>query len=153
LNKYNIIQHKFTEREGTKPIEEYGGLSQRDFLLENFEKGHIQALVAIKCLDEGVDIPPAKIAIMMANSGNPREFIQRRGRILRKYPGKKHSIIHDIIIKPQFDKIDDSFVTQIEKKIFRKELLRYKEFAELAKNSIYCLKLIDTIEEEYGIYW
>jgi len=153
LNKLNIIQHKFTQKEGTKSKEEYEGLSERDFLLKNFQQGHIQALVAIKCLDEGVDIPQAKNAIMMANSGNPREFIQRRGRILRKYPGKKHSIIYDIIVKPQFNSIEDHFITQIEKRIFKKEIIRYKEFAELAKNSIDCLKIIDSLEEEYGIYW
>lgn len=153
LIKYNIVQHKFTEKEGTKPKREYSGLSQRDFLLNNFTDGHIQCLVAIKCLDEGVNIPQARVAIMMANSGNPREFIQRRGRILRKYPGKKVAIIHDIIVMPNFDKIDDFYIAQMEKKILRKELLRYKEFAELAKNSIYCLKLIELLEEKYGIYW
>lgn len=153
LNNKNIIQHKFTEKEGIRPQNKLNGLSQRDFLLKNFQQGHIEALIAMKCLDEGVNIPQAKIAIMMANSGNPREFIQRRGRILRKYPGKKYSIIHDIIIKPQFDKIDDYYITKMEKKIFKNEILRYKEFAELAKNSIECIKIIDSLEEEYGIYW
>jgi len=89
LNKNKIIQHKFTQVEDTKSETKYKGKSERDYLLNKFTDNTINALVAIKCLDEGVDLPQAKIGILMSNSGNPREFIQRRGRLLRKYPGKK----------------------------------------------------------------
>jgi superfamily II DNA or RNA helicase len=106
-------------------------------------------LVAIKCLDEGVDIPPAKFAIMLSNSGNPREYIQRRGRILRKYPNKKYAIINDIIVKPSFKTIKDSYLADIERKIFKKEIQRFKEFANLSRNSVDCMKKLAEYEEEF----
>ena len=64
------------------------GLNQRESSLEKFALGNLDALVAIKCLDEGVDIPACRTAFITASSNDPREFIQRRGRILRKYDGK-----------------------------------------------------------------
>jgi len=57
-------------------------------------------LVAIKCLDEGVDIPLVSHAVILASSRNPREFIQRRGRVLRKAPGKTGAVIHDLLVQP-----------------------------------------------------
>jgi len=58
-------------------------------------------IVSIRCLDEGVDIPSTTHALILASSKNPREFIQRRGRVLRKYPGKSIAEIHDVIVVPQ----------------------------------------------------
>jgi ERCC4-related helicase len=77
INRRRIIAHRFTMEEGTTPTQEYDGLSERDFLLREFGEGKYQALVAMKCLDEGVDVPPARTAILMASSGNQREYIQR----------------------------------------------------------------------------
>jgi superfamily II DNA or RNA helicase len=57
-------------------------------------------VVAIKCLDEGVDIPSASHAMILASSRNPREFIQRRGRVLRKSPGKTFAYLHDVLVLP-----------------------------------------------------
>ena len=75
LNEMGIRQHKFTYREDN---------DERQGLLTNFDKGEIDALVAMRCLDEGVDVPSTKQAILMSNTGNPMQFIQRRGRVLRK---------------------------------------------------------------------
>lgn len=75
-------------------------LPDREKLLEQFANGDIQALVAIKCLDEGVDVPSTRIAFVLASSTNPREFVQRRGRILRLAKGKSEAIIHDYIVVP-----------------------------------------------------
>lgn len=57
-------------------------------------------LVAIKCLDEGVDIPTVSHAVILASSRNPREFIQRRGRVLRRAPGKRIAVVHDLLVEP-----------------------------------------------------
>lgn len=149
LLENNIKQHKFTEDEGTRPKTMYGEISERDYLLRQFSKGTLQVLVAIKCLDEGVDIPPATFAIMMSNSGNPREHVQRTGRILRKYPGKKISIIYDIIVIPSSGGLSNSLCSELEKKIFLKELKRYKEFSSNARNAVECLVKIEQLEENF----
>jgi len=57
-------------------------------------------LLSIKCLDEGVDIPSVTHALILASSKNPREFIQRRGRVLRLAPGKMFAFIHDAVVVP-----------------------------------------------------
>jgi len=151
LNEKGIIQHRFTQNEGLRPEKKYGGISERQFLLQKFAEGNYQALVSMKCLDEGVDIPPARTAIMMENSGNPREYIQRRGRILRTSPEKKKATIFDIIVVPTFYLTADVESVELEKKIMAKELKRYKEFAHTASNTVECLKKIEWIEDKYGI--
>jgi superfamily II DNA or RNA helicase len=146
LNENNIIQHKFTMEEDNKPSEKFGELSERQFLLKQFGQGKYQVLVAMNCLDEGVDVPPARIAIILASSGNPRQYIQRRGRVLRHYPGKEKAVIYDFIIKPS-DKLklsDD--LALIEKKIFAKEISRFEEFSDVADNSLECLNKVYELE-------
>lgn len=152
LNQNDIIHHKFTAKEGTKPDTRYGGVSERTFLLNKFADGIYDSLVAMKCLDEGVDVPPAKTAIIMASSGNPREYIQRAGRILRRYPGKNKAVIYDIVVIPPISNLIDNEFAETEKKIVKKELTRYKEFAYNAINKIECLQAIDKIEERYSIF-
>ncbi len=151
LNKRNVIQHKFTQKEGTKPEKRYGWLSERDFLIERFAEGFYHTLVSMRCLDEGVDVPPARIGIMLANSGNPREYIQRRGRLLRRFPGKENAVIHDIIVEPPLLSDSSPKIESIEKKIFLKELIRYREFASSAKNAEECLSKISEFESKYGL--
>ncbi|MDR2700038.1 MAG: DEAD/DEAH box helicase family protein [Nitrososphaerota archaeon] len=150
LNNRNVIQHKFTQQEGTKPETKFKGLSERDSLIKRFSEEVYQVLVSIKCLDEGVDVPPARIAIILDNSGNPKEYIQRRGRVLRRYPGKEIATIYDIIVEPKLNKATTSELRDIEKKIALKELQRYKEFAESANNADECLKLLNTLEKTYS---
>lgn len=86
-----LLVNRFTAEEDTR---------ERQQLLADFASGELQALVAMKCMDEGVDVPSTRTAFILASSSNPREFIQRRGRVLRKYPGKEFSIIHDLIAVP-----------------------------------------------------
>ena len=131
--------HKFTMHEGTKKDPDLGGIPQRDFLLKEFSKGNYRALVAMKCLDEGVDVPAAKTAIIMSSTSNPREYIQRRGRVLRRSPNKKKAIIYDLIIMPKFNNNS----SEIEGKIRKKEMQRYKEFARTAINSADCLEKLE----------
>lgn len=151
LNKRNIIQHKFTEREGTRPEDRFGGLSERDFLIKQFSEGTYRVLVSMKCLDEGVDVPPARLAIMLDNSGNPREYIQRRGRVLRKFPGKRNAVIYDIIIEPVLRPTISQELGDLERKIIAKELERYRDFASSAQNSGECLQMMENVESIYGL--
>ena len=74
LNTKNVIQHKFTEMEGTRAEDRFGGKSEREYLIEQFSLGVFHALVSMKCLDEGVDVPPARVAIILDNSGNPENM-------------------------------------------------------------------------------
>jgi superfamily II DNA or RNA helicase len=103
VNEYKFTYRTFTGEEGTSPKKEFNGLSERDWILENFENQDIQILIAMKCLDEGVDIPSAKLGIIMASTTNPREFIQRRGRLLRRAKGKDITEIYDMIVAPIFE--------------------------------------------------
>lgn len=151
LNEMNIIQHKFTESEGTRPEERFKGKTERDVLIEQFSAGVFHALVSMKCLDEGVDVPPAKTAIMLDNSGNPREYIQRRGRVLRKYPGKEVAVIYDIIVEPKIRPSMPVELRELERKIISKELARYRDFADSASNSQECLAIMKNIEAMYGV--
>ncbi|NKE70128.1 DEAD/DEAH box helicase family protein [Candidatus Manganitrophus noduliformans] len=106
---------------------------ERQGLLSNFENGEIQGLVAMKCLDEGVDLPATKTAYILASSSNPREFIQRRGRILRLHPNKRRAVIHDLIAVPPISEGQTLF-KECERVLLRRELARFKEFASAADN-------------------
>ena len=118
--------HQFTYEESQ---------ADRERLLTDFEAGNLQVLVAIRCLDEGVDIPATQTAYMLASSSNPRQFIQRRGRILRQHPGKEYAVIHDFLVRPPDEVInatDDSFTA--ERNLVKKELRRASTFAQSARN-------------------
>jgi superfamily II DNA or RNA helicase len=109
---------------------------------------HFQALggivVSIRCLDEGVDIPAVDHALILASSKNPREFIQRRGRVLRRYPGKSLAWVHDVVVlpKPGEDAARDV--------ILAGELSRAVEFGEGALNPG-SVTQIRVIAHRYGI--
>ena len=120
-------------------------LENREQLRQQFERGDLQGLVAIRCLDEGIDIPAIQTAIILASTTNPRQFIQRRGRILRPYPGKKQATLFDmIVIPPQLDRD----VWEVEKKLLQKELARFTEFAELATNAEEAVTKLLTVTDE-----
>jgi len=140
LNKRGIIQSRFTGQESLKT---------RTNLLQSFSDGAHKMLVAMKCLDQGVDVPATRTAILLASSGNPKEFIQRRGRVLRRSPGKKKAVIYDIIVVPILHGKMDAEEMRLERKILKRELLRYNEFAELALNRVYALNQIGPIKRKY----
>ena len=146
INQRKIIAHRFTMDEGTTPEKKYDGLTERDFILRQFEDGKYQVLVAMKCLDEGVDVPQARTAIIMASSGNPREYIQRIGRIIRRSPGKNVSTIFDLIVIPRFDMVGK--LREFEWKIFVKELERYEEIAKIASNNVEALNIVYEIKNK-----
>jgi len=136
-----IHKHRFTMDEGTSAETRYGGISEREYILKKFADGEYRILVAMKCLDEGVDIPPARTAILLASSGNPREYIQRIGRVIRRYPGKEEAAIYDFIVQPDFANLPRELV-EIEKKILEKELKRSMEIAQIAINNTEAMKML-----------
>ena len=108
---------------------------RRMVLLNNFAAGNMQALVAIRCLDEGLDIPATRTAFLLASARGPRQYVQRRGRILRRAPGKDQAEVHDFLVAPPPQHQDPSspyYATT--RRLFGRELLRATEFAELALN-------------------
>lgn len=143
LEKGLIVQ-RFTAEEDTK---------DRRQRLEDFERGLLQGLVAMKCLDEGVDVPSTKTAYLLASSSNPREFIQRRGRILRQAPGKNFSVVHDLITVPPnaWSGTPSGVSFDAERGLIRKELQRFKEFAGPAKNKHQAIDVIWKIAKRYGL--
>lgn len=128
--RLKIRQHEFTSRQSR---------STRRELLDRFAIGDLQVLTAMKCLDEGVDVPPTRRAYFLASSGNPREFIQRRGRILRPSPGKLNAQIYDAIAVPPEQYLlatpgNPSWKTA--RAALRSQLARVEEFSRLATNRI-----------------
>lgn len=97
----------------------------RQIAIDSFRNGVINTLVAIRCLDEGVNIEEIQQAIILASSGNPREFVQRRGRLLRVSPGKNFADIYDMIVYVDDNKFYASNY---------KEISRFIEFNSIALN-------------------
>ncbi len=121
---------------------------ERSTIFREFEDGLVQALVAIGVLDEGLDIPSTDTAFILASTGNPKQFVQRRGRVLRKPPkGEKIASIHDFIALPDDSIGDDKFV----KKALERELRRFKEFAETAENSLEAIEVVWDIAKKYNL--
>jgi len=113
---------RFTSRESRR---------EREGILENFRLGIIDAMVAIRCLDEGIDVPACSTAYILASSRDPRQFVQRRGRILRRSPGKDNATIHDFIVVLPEGSEEDSFYA---KRLIKSELSRVAEFSSLSQN-------------------
>lgn len=148
LKKRNITAHKFTQAEGTEPSSKYNGVSEREFLIQQFAKGKYQVLVAIKCLDEGIDIPSAQTGIIMASSTNPREYVQRIGRIIRQAPGKSSAELFDMILHPDISGFRDEILAEFEKKVFRKEMVRVQDLCANALNNTKVLRRIYSVLED-----
>ncbi len=123
-------------------------IEEREELRRQFESGELQGLVAIRCLDEGVDIPAIQTAVILASSGNPRQFIQRRGRILRPHPKKERATLFDTIVMPPNL---DREALEIERNILKKELRRFIEFADLADNAGEARVQLLQLQKSYGL--
>lgn len=112
-----------------------------------------QAIVAIKCLDEGVNIPSIKTAFILASTTNPKEYIQRRGRVLRLAKNKPYAVIYDFVtlVKPLDEVNPYSADYNCERALAKRELARIKEFGEIALNSRDSDELINDIECVYEL--
>lgn len=120
-----------------------------------FSEGEtLQALVAIKCLDEGVNIPSIKTAFILASSTNPKEYIQRRGRVLRKFPGKNYAVIYDFVTLPfPYESVSSQSNAVIEstKGLVKRELIRMMDFADIAENPSVTFDLLYELKHGFNI--
>ncbi|QZE15897.1 DEAD/DEAH box helicase family protein [Halosquirtibacter laminarini] len=124
INK-NIIVHQFT-----------ADTKNRESTLKDFGEGKIDVLTSMKCLDEGVDVPRTELAFFCASTGNPKQFVQRRGRVLRTHKDKHIAIIHDLIVVPECtDHSDATFPMQ--QSLVKSELERVVNFSFLARNKFH----------------
>lgn len=127
---------------------------QRKYLIDKLTEDMIDGLVAIKCLDEGVDIPSIERAFILASSSNPKEFIQRRGRVLRqsKATGKRFAYIYDFIVIPDQDSANlDSTTLKMERNYLEKEFIRFQEFVELSENAHETEPKVMRLKEQYHL--
>ena len=143
--KLGMRTAQFTSRES---------MDVRSLRIEEFKAHEIQALVAIKCLDEGVNIPSVRTAFILASTTNPKEYIQRRGRVLRRYPGKDVAVIYDFITLPRaLEEVRNTDIKsmQHELALVKNELNRMMEFRNLARNFYISDHLIEDIRDAYHI--
>lgn len=138
-------------------------IEERRNIINAFKTERVQSLVAIKCLDEGMNVPAIKTAFILASSTNPKEYIQRRGRVLRKYPGKECAEIYDFITLPISIKAASSigYIDSYTQGLVKRELMRMKDFVNLSSNPSFSNNIIneimdafnmDIIQEEVSIY-
>ena len=144
-NELSMSIDRYTSRESA---------DERMEIKKRFQSGFLQALVAIKCLDEGVNIPGIKTAFILASSTNPREYIQRRGRVLRKAKGKLHAIIYDFVTLP-FDvenlQASDQYMVDDFKSLAINEINRLEEFGNLSLNPTETIELIEHIKTAFHL--
>ena len=116
-------------------------------LVEAFNKGHIDSMVAIRCLDEGINIPSIKGALILSSNDDYREFVQRRGRILRTYTdemsGEEKQIanIYDVIVLPSDHLHNFALI----------ELRRFFEYISLAENKQEYMETLEELCTRYGV--
>lgn len=137
LDKNGWKSSRFTARESAKV---------RSQILENFRYAYIDAVVAIRVLDEGFDMPECETAFLLASSRNERQFIQRRGRILRTAAGKKSAVIHDYVMLPGDGFRSAAFTTMV-----KQELVRAYEFARFANNKDRVFGVIEGICSDFDL--
>lgn len=123
--------------------------SNRDKILSDFANGDLEVLTSMKCLDEGVDVPRSELAIFCASTGNPRQFIQRRGRILRTHKDKKYAYIHDLVVVPEISSASETF--EMERSLLEGELIRVRDFALMSENAHISIQQLKDILEYYNL--
>jgi DNA phosphorothioation system restriction enzyme len=125
---------------------------EREEILRDLASGFLDGVVAIRCLDEGIDLPELRMGFLLASSTNPRQFIQRRGRLLRNAPGKNRATIYDFFVSPPDlgGKLDDSGFN-MERSFFQKELNRIVEFCRMAENGPEALHQLHPLRLKYNL--
>ena len=145
-NQLGMRISQFTSAEDAK---------ERELIKDNFAEGtHLQALIAIRCLDEGVNIPSIKTAFILASSTNPKEYIQRRGRVLRKAPGKTEATIYDFVTLPvPLEDVSnyDSALLESCRSLAKREIVRMDDFANIAENPFESDTLIQQIRKAFDV--
>ena len=144
-NELNMKVRHFTSSESAE---------EREIIKEKFAAADpYQAIVAIKCLDEGVNIPSIRTAFILASTTNPKEYIQRRGRVLRLAKNKPFAVIYDFVtlIRPLKETDEYSSDYKFERSLAKREAVRIKEFGEIALNSREAYSLLNDMEDILGI--
>lgn len=145
-DKYEMKITKFTAQESAE---------ERKTIIQKFSEGKdLQCIAAIKCLDEGVNIPSIKTAFILASSTNPKEYIQRRGRVLRKFEGKEFAEIYDFVTLPySLETIRNKTFEENNyyKSLATNETRRMTEFADLALNKYDSMPYINVLKESFDI--
>jgi superfamily II DNA or RNA helicase len=123
----------------------YGNDESVEERIDRFKKRELDFLVGQKIFDEGVSIPEVRNAIMMYSFDRVRQFVQRRGRVLRtsKNTGKKYAKIFDVIVLPQRSNLSE----MQQEEILRRETRRYEDFCKYAMNGNEAKKVIDNAIE------
>ena len=146
----NIYTHAVTEVDDHVTVRKFvSGQKDRDEILYDFAEGKLQVLTSMKCLDEGVDVPRSELAIFCSSTGNPRQFIQRRGRVLRTHPDKKMAELHDLVVLPEVNPSSDFY--RMEQSLVRGELQRVKNFANLSENPSYSEIELREVLDHYAL--
>lgn len=147
INSYTKVVHDLDESITVRKF--VSGQKNREKLLEDFASGRVQVLTSMKCLDEGIDVPRSEMAIFCSSTGNPRQFIQRRGRVLRQHKDKDMAIIHDLVVAPEVGFGTDSY--RMEQSLLRGELLRVSNFAQLSENPSFSEMELREVMDYYGL--
>lgn len=138
LHRRRWRNSRFTSRETLR--------ARRD-ILDRFRLGDLDALVAIRCLDEGIDVPTCQRAYFLASSRNPRQFVQRRGRILRRAPGKEQAEIFDLLVRIP----EGTLSSTTERTLLAEEFKRVSEFAREARNSGDVIETLLPLMQRYDL--
>lgn len=147
INTYTEIVRSITPLTTVKKF--VSGIKERKSVLEDFASGRLEVLTSMKCLDEGVDVPRSELAVFCASTGNPRQFIQRRGRILRNHPDKHMAEIHDLVVVPVINSADECYTMELS--LLRNELKRVRDFATLSENANFTYNELDEVLSYYSL--
>ena len=125
------------------------GQKEREDILNDFAIGKLHVLTSMKCLDEGVDVPRSEMAIFCASTGNPRQFIQRRGRVLRTHPQKEMAELHDLVVAPEINSYSSCY--NMERSLLKGELMRVINFSQLSENPSFSEIELREVLDHYGL--
>jgi DNA phosphorothioation system restriction enzyme len=140
--RHHLSVQRFTYKENS---------SERERILEKLRVDQLDGVVAVRCLDEGIDLPDMRVGFIMASSSNPRQFIQRRGRLLRNAPGKDFATIYDFVVLPAFEEGGSDHSFNIERNLIKRELERIIDFCKTADNGHEELSKLLKIREQYNL--
>ena len=147
INQYTLA---VTEIDRSVTVRKFvSGQQDREEILSDFAAGKLHVLTSMKCLDEGVDVPRSELAIFCSSTGNPRQFIQRRGRVLRTHKHKQMAELHDLVVVPEVSPNSNSY--RMEQSLLRGELARVNNFALLSENPSYSEMELRGVLDHYGL--
>lgn len=139
----NLRTRRFTYEESPE---------EREEILRRLKTGDLHGIVAIRCLDEGIDLPDVRMGFLLASTTNPRQFVQRRGRLLRRAEGKPYATIYDFIVEPSgLDSEYEADVFNVERRLFKRELERIVEFCENALNGPSALGVLRDLRIRFNL--